>query len=71
MQTAKNATQREIQSIPVATRVTRPMHEAILSLLSVDAHLNVADYLRDLIRKDLKDKGIVFELEKKESLKNE
>jgi len=44
------------------------MHQAILSLLSVDAHINVADYLRDLIRRDLTEKGVVFELEKKEFL---
>lgn len=65
MQTTKNTTKKDPQSIPVATRITKPMYKAILLLLNVDAHLNLADYLRDLIRNDLKGKGIVFELEKK------
>lgn len=68
MQTTKN-NKKEVQSIPVATRVTKPMHKAMLSILSVDAHINIADYLRDLIRKDLEDKGIVFDPTRKESPK--
>jgi hypothetical protein len=58
---------RERQSIPVATRVTKPMYEAIQSLLNIDAHINLADYIRDLIRRDLVAKGIVFEVEKPRS----
>ena len=67
MQTTKN-TKKETQSIPVATRVTKPMHKAMLSLLTIDAHINIADYLRDLIRKDLEDKGIIFEPIKEEPI---
>jgi len=71
MKTTKNRSKKDIQSIPVATRITKPMHKAVLSLLNVDAHLNVADYLRDLIRKDLNDRGIVFEIERKEAFISE
>lgn len=46
------------QTIPVATRITKPMHDAILNLLQVNAHVNVADYVRDLIRRDLEKKGV-------------
>jgi len=69
MQTSKNRVKSDVQSIPVATRVTEPMFKGIQSLLAIDTHLNLSDYLRDLIRKDLKDKGVVFELEKKETEK--
>jgi len=56
-------TEKEIDSIPVATRITRPMWEAILKLLTSNAHLNIADYIRDLIRKDLETRGILKEKE--------
>ena len=64
MQTAKSNDKKEPQTITVATRITKPMHKAVLSLLTGDAHVNLADYLRDLIRKDLEEKG-VFELGKR------
>ena len=47
-----------IETIPVSTRITRPMRRAINEVLQVNAHINVADYLRDLIRKDLESRGI-------------
>lgn len=54
-------TKNAIETTPVSTRITKPMHKAILDLLRVNAHVNVADYIRDLIRKDLERKGVKFE----------
>jgi Arc/MetJ-type ribon-helix-helix transcriptional regulator len=50
-----------IETIPVSTRITRPMRQAISNVLQVNAHINVADYLRDLIRKDLESRGVKIE----------
>jgi Arc/MetJ-type ribon-helix-helix transcriptional regulator len=50
-----------IETIPVSTRITRPMRRAINGVLQVNAHINVADYLRDLIRKDLESRGVKIE----------
>jgi len=47
-----------IETTTVSTRITKPMHKALLDFLSINAHINVADYLRDLIRKDLEKRGI-------------
>lgn len=47
------------QTTPISTRVTKPMHDAILRLLEVNAHVNVADYLRDVVRKDLENRGVL------------
>ena len=58
-----------VETTPVSTRITKPMRKAISDLLRVNAHVNVADYVRDLIRKDLESKGTKFE--KKESTKHE
>jgi len=44
---------KELQNITVATRITKPMHEEILGILASNAHVNMADYLRDVIRRDL------------------
>jgi len=52
---------KTIETLPVSTRITKPMHEAILDILQTDAHVNLADYLRDLIRKDLEKKGVQFD----------
>ena len=49
-----------IETTPVSTRITKPMRKAISDLLRINAHVNVADYLRDLIRKDLEVRGITF-----------
>jgi len=35
------------------------MHKALLKMLSLDAHITVADYIRDLIRRDLEQKGLL------------
>ena len=50
-----------IETIPVSTRITRPMRQAINGVLQIDSHINVADYIRDLIRKDLETRGIKVE----------
>ena len=50
---------KDNQTTPVSTRITKPMHDAILKLLEVNAHVNVADYLRDLVRKDLENRGVL------------
>jgi hypothetical protein len=57
----ENMAKEVIETIPVSTRITRPMRHAINSVLQVNAHINVADYLRDLIRKDLEARGIKVE----------
>ena len=57
MQTSKN--KKSEQSIAVATRITEPMGKAIKKVLMTNAHLNVSDYLRDLIRKDLENRGLL------------
>lgn len=50
-----------VETTPVSTRITKPMRKAISDLLKVNAHVNVADYIRDLIRKDLETRGVKFE----------
>lgn len=60
MQTIENR-KRNMQTIPVATRITEPMKEAIFRVLLTNAHINMADYIRDLIRKDLEKRGLLNE----------
>ena len=47
----------EIKQVTVATRITLPMLESLNEYLTVNAHVSTSDYLRDLIRKDLEQKG--------------
>lgn len=47
-----------IETTTVSTRITKPTHRALLDFLARNAHINVADYLRDLIRKDLERHGV-------------
>ncbi len=56
MQTEKNK-----DTIPIGTRITEPMQKGIERILATDGHLNTADYLRDLIRKDLDRRGLLTE----------
>lgn len=60
MQTTENR-KNESQTIPIATRITRPMQKAIQKVLATNAHINTADYVRDLIRKDLEKRGFLDE----------
>ena len=50
-----------VETVPVSTRITRSMRRAINEVLQVNAHINTADYLRDLIRLDLNSRGIKIE----------
>lgn len=59
-------TKKEIETIPVATRITKPMLRGIQTILATDSHINIADYVRDLIRRDLEERGIVTERETSE-----
>lgn len=61
----------EIETKTVSTRITKPMHKAVLKILSVNAHVNVADYVRDLIRKDLENRGVQFDAEKEDLVHHE
>jgi len=54
-------TKTVIETVPVSTRVTLPTRKAINEMLQINAHINVADYLRDLIRKDLENRGAKME----------
>jgi len=49
----------EVETTVIGTRITKPMHKALLKMLSLDAHVTVADYIRDLIRRDLERKGLL------------
>lgn len=45
------------QSKTIGTKITQAMYNKILEHLEKDTHLSVSDYLRDLIRKDIEEKG--------------
>lgn len=47
-----------VDTVPVSTRITHPMKRAINEVLQTNAHINTADYIRDLIRKDLENRGV-------------
>lgn len=49
------------ETVPIGTRVTEVMQKGICRLLAIDGHINTADYLRDLVRKDLEKHGILTE----------
>ena len=51
----------KVETIPIASRITKPMHRAVQDMLQVNAHVNISDYVRDLIRKDLEKRGVVYE----------
>jgi Arc/MetJ-type ribon-helix-helix transcriptional regulator len=50
------------ESIPVSTRITETMQKAMDQILQTSGHLNTSDYVRDLIRKDLAERGLLEEL---------
>lgn len=58
-------TKKDAKTIPIATRITKPMLKGIQSVLTANAHINIADYLRDLIRRDLEERGVLAEKESK------
>ena len=49
------------ETYPISARVTRSMLNAIDSVIDSGKYLRVSDYLRDLIRKDLEERGIRIE----------
>jgi len=56
-------TKKENETVTVATRITKPMFKAVQIVLATNAHLNTADYVRDLIRRDLEERGTFKEKE--------
>jgi hypothetical protein len=49
------------ENVCVATRITKAMKQNIERVLATDGHLNTADYMRDLIRKDLERRALLVE----------
>lgn len=49
------------ETIPIGTRITSAMQKGIERVLDTDGHVNTADYVRDLIRKDLEKRGLLNE----------
>jgi Arc/MetJ-type ribon-helix-helix transcriptional regulator len=54
------------ETIPIGTRITEAMQKAIEQVLLTDGHVNRADYVRDLIRKDLENRGLLSSVFEKE-----
>lgn len=47
------------ETIPVAARITKSMQKGIEQILETDGYLNTSDYVRDLIRSDLENRGLL------------
>jgi Arc/MetJ-type ribon-helix-helix transcriptional regulator len=47
------------KTIPIGTRITEAMQKGVEQVLLSDGHVNKADYIRDLIRKDLEKRGLL------------
>ena len=45
----------------VSGRISPAMYEAVIKVVETGPYVNVTDYLRDLIRKDLEARGIGLE----------
>ena len=54
-------TKKVTETIPVATRITNAMLKGIQTILAANAHINTADYIRDLIRRDLEKRGMTMD----------
>jgi hypothetical protein len=52
-------TRNEKESIPVATQITERMQKAIQKLLIDNAHIVMADCIRDLIHEDLEKRRLL------------
>ena len=59
------------ETVPIGTRITEAMQKGITQVLSSDGHVNKADYLRDLIRKDLEKRGLLSKLFEEVGNKND
>lgn len=49
------------RSYSIHTEVTAPLYDAVLRILQSGAHLNLSEYMGDLIEKDVEKKGIELE----------
>ena len=49
------------QLYSLGTKITEEMKKALDAYLVKDAHVSPADYVRDLVRSDLKKKGFIDE----------
>jgi len=49
------------KSYKISVRVKTPIYDAVLGILESGAHFNVQDYLMNLIRRDLRARGIKLE----------
>jgi len=49
------------RSYSIHAVVTAPIYDAVLRILQSGAHLNISEYMGDLIEKDVEKKGIVLE----------
>ena len=54
----KKSRRKPKDTYPISTRVTLPMLNAIDDIIDSGGYLRVSDYLRDLVRKDLEERGI-------------
>jgi hypothetical protein len=59
MRKRKEETLLDSRNAVVGTRITKSMYEALLRLMAVDSHVTVSDYLRDVLRRDLEQKGFL------------
>jgi hypothetical protein len=50
---------QESENVVVGTRITKPMYAALVKLLTLDSHVTISDYLRDVLRRDLEQKGFL------------
>lgn len=56
-------TQKDKGTLTVGTRITKTMKKDLEKVLASNGHLNTADYVRDLIRKDLERRGLLEEVQ--------
>jgi len=53
----------------IATTISVPMYRMMNNIIATNAHVNIADYLRDLVRQDLIRRGFVEDkLKNKETM---
>ena len=45
----------------ISGRISPPMYDAIIKVVESGIYVNVTDYLRDIVRKDLEARGIELE----------
>ena len=45
----------------ISGRISPPMYDAVIKVVESGVYVNVTDYLRDIVRKDLEARGIELE----------